>query len=173
MINWKWLTKCIEAHLTICAGANRSEGLVPFRHLPHRFVQLQLVKSLRRWRHGCDDQVSSRDPKVLFQDQEVRRVLVLWKVMEIAQCRNKVNWCIDSLRQVDWINWVEASTTATLHNSLCVLLGLSAIFYSLPSLRLKSTAVKAQLDCPSSALPELLLPLPFNMHATLRQKRSI
>ena len=50
--------KMNKAHLTICTGANRGEGLVPIRHLPHRFVQLQLVKSLRRRGHGGDDQVS-------------------------------------------------------------------------------------------------------------------
>ena len=58
-------------------------------------------------------------------------------VLEIAQCRSRVNWCIDSLRQVDWINWVKATTTATLRNSLAYCKGYQLSFtlsLSLPSL---------------------------------------
>ena len=49
-------------------------------------------------------------------------------VLEIAQCRSRVNWCIDSLRQVDWINWVKATTTATLRNSLAYCKGYQLSF---------------------------------------------
>ena len=41
-----------NAHLTVCARPDGGEVLVTVRHLPHRLVQLKLVKSLRRARHG-------------------------------------------------------------------------------------------------------------------------